>query len=122
MVAGMKFEVGKFYKCRDGGKAVVWMLDNGEGCMLGAVQCDDGNWGVSVWEKGINTQAKCSDLVAEWREPIKYSVEVWGNTWGPASDSSSVHHYVFGQWSHWSIDKCERTPIKYRVTVEEVPE
>jgi len=71
----MKFEEGKFYKTRDGHKAVVWMPDNGMGNMLGAIKGDDGIWGAYVWSD--DNKSNGFDLVAEWREPIKYSVEIW---------------------------------------------
>ena len=61
----MKFESGKFYKTRDGHKAVVWMPDNGMGNMLGAIKGDDGIWGAYVWCKE-DRKMHCFDLVAEW--------------------------------------------------------
>lgn len=64
----MKFEAGKFYKTRDGHKAVVWMPDNGLGSMFGAIKGNDDIWGAYVWCKE-ERKIHCFDLVAEWTEP-----------------------------------------------------
>ena len=63
----MKFESGKFYKTRDGHKAVVWMPDNGMGNMLGAIKGTDGIWGAYVWCD--DEKAGEYGLVSEWTEP-----------------------------------------------------
>jgi len=68
----MKFEIGKFYKTRDGRKAQIFMLDNGAGYMLGAVN-KDGVWRYNTWDR--NGLWACSehllDLISEWEEPKK---------------------------------------------------
>lgn len=65
----MKFEAGKFYRCADGCKAVVWMPNNGKGFMFGAV-LSDGVWCQMAWAligKGYEPDGK--KLIAEWSEP-----------------------------------------------------
>jgi hypothetical protein len=114
----MKFEEGKFYRCRDGGKAVVWMLDNGEGLMLGAVLCDDGKWANSVWHsRGLSTSERHNDLVAEWREPFKITSEGWVNR--------NMNYERDFEWDVFSLrpfkhNKTELCDIKVRITVEEI--
>lgn len=67
----MNFETNKFYRTRDGHKAVVWMLDNGGGNMLGAVFIQ--NWLLRYWnEYGCCIYGDAErDLIAEWEEPKK---------------------------------------------------
>lgn len=73
----MKFELGKFYKTRDGRKAQIFMLDNGKGLMIGAVLID-GNWLARVWNNsGSSTLEFDRDLVGEWRELRKCRHEIW---------------------------------------------
>ena len=70
----MKFEEGKFYKTCDGHKAVVWMPDNGNGYMLGAilVSAETRWWALQQWcLDGIKTDFRNFDLVSEWTEPKK---------------------------------------------------
>lgn len=120
----MKFEVGKFYRTRDGRKAQIFMLDNGSGLMFGA-RLDTEVWSPSTWNKNgtwaIGSHEK--DLISEWREPIKYSVELWGNEWKPDKLSDiTFSQQVHGIGGIWATEKVSRCPIKYRITVEEVPE
>jgi hypothetical protein len=69
----MKFEIGKFYKNRDGQKVQIHMLDRGDGMMLGAAVNDDGVWFHNSWHQ--NGRWKGSehrlDIISEWEEPKK---------------------------------------------------
>jgi hypothetical protein len=68
----MKFEVGKFYKTRDGRKAQLFILDNGASVMLGVVLNKGGIWFSNQWR--CDGRIYCNndtlnDLVTEWTEP-----------------------------------------------------
>lgn len=119
----MKFEVGKFYKTRDGIKAQIFMLDNGEGLMMGAVFIGP-HWLSKNWRSSGAATYDCDlDLVSEWREPIKYSVEFWGNEWKPDVDIEyTFSQHIISIGGMWAKKKVEACPIKYRITVEELPE
>jgi hypothetical protein len=121
----MKFEIGKFYKTRDGRKAQVFMLSNGNNRMLGAVLYSWKVWEVTHWNQqgceGTGSEYPW-DLVAEWREPIKYSVELWGTAFAPVPDTTDLQHFVFGYIGTWREEPDPKCPIKYRVTVEEIVE
>jgi hypothetical protein len=70
----MKFEIGKFYKTRDGRKAQIFMLDNGAGFMMGTVLQENGIWFSKHWICDgtiyINSDSP-DDLISEWEEPKK---------------------------------------------------
>jgi len=69
----MRFESGKYYRTRCGYKAQVFMLDNGEGWALGAVQDEDDKWLHESWDKdtGLTAVNRNADIVGEWKEPPK---------------------------------------------------
>lgn len=77
----MKFEIGKFYKTRDGRKAECLYIPDGadDFPMILRINrecfpqtcCVDGSYG-----RGIETEI---DLISEWREPIK--IEGWVNVY-----------------------------------------
>ena len=84
----MKFELGKMYKIRDGRKAQIFMLDNGTGCMLGAIQLsvtiksgsavhpEKSEWLAEAWnldgcKSRVNQVVFDGDIVSEWTEPKK---------------------------------------------------
>ena len=135
----MKFEIGKLYKTRDGRKAQIFMLDIGTGSMLGAIQLsvtiksgtiehpEKSEWLADSWYwnglKSLGNRVVCDkDLVSEWRDPVKYSVELWAS--GPLSpnpESVHIHNYIFGNKIGWDRKKLGQSHIKYRVTVEEIP-
>jgi hypothetical protein len=77
----MKFEVGKFYKTRDGRKVEVIAVRAGLSfghTVIGLVMNDpygdvttwsaDGNYGICPDSRELS-----ADLVAEWRDPVKVS-------------------------------------------------
>jgi len=70
----MKFEIGKFYKTRDGRKAQIFMLDNGAGYMLGVGLHANGIWFFNQWRCDgtiyIDSDTPL-DLISEWEEPKK---------------------------------------------------
>jgi hypothetical protein len=70
----MKFEIGKFYKTRDGRKAQIFMLDNGAGFMMGTVLQANDRWFSNHWRCDgtiyIDSDSP-DDLISEWEEPKK---------------------------------------------------
>jgi hypothetical protein len=70
----MKFEIGKFYKTRDGRKAQIFMLDNGAGFMMGTVLQENDRWLSNHWRCDgtiyIGSDSP-DDLISEWEEPKK---------------------------------------------------
>lgn len=72
----MVIEVGKFYRTRDGRKAVVYSFYGEKGTedeIHGAIRAIDNDvWLPRCWSIGGNFMKKCEsdcDLVAEWVEP-----------------------------------------------------
>jgi hypothetical protein len=121
----MGYEVGKFYKTRDGRKAQIFMLDNGNGMMLGCVHMCE-TWSPCMWRSEgdcLADEITRSDLIGEWRDPVKYSVELYGNTWKPNTPEKniSLSERVFGNDHAWCECSTEGSRIKYRITVEEIP-
>jgi hypothetical protein len=70
----VKFEIGKFYKTRDGRKAQISMLDNGAGYMLGMMMNASDIWFSNQWRCDgtiyIDSDTQ-NDLISEWEEPKK---------------------------------------------------
>jgi hypothetical protein len=68
----MKFEIGKFYKTRDGHRAQIFMLDNGAGFMMGVVLQANSIWFSNHWRCDgtiyIDSDSP-DDLISEWQEP-----------------------------------------------------
>ena len=120
----MGYEVGKFYKTRDGRKAQIFMLDNGNGMMLGCVHMCE-TWSLCMWRSEgdcLADEITRSDLMSEWRDPVKYSVEIWASgTLSPNPESVHIHNYIFGNKIGWEKHKTG-TLSKYRITVEEIAE
>ncbi len=125
----MKFEHGKIYRTRGGQKATIFMADRGDGRAIGAVHAKDHNpprWLEMNWYPGgsyLTEKGHNFDLISEWREPVKYSVELWlSGKVSPELNNSQLHHYVFGNYGGWDKKKFMGDQHKYRVTVEEIPE
>ncbi len=120
----MTYEVGKVYKTRDGRKAQIFMLDNGNGMMLGCVHTCE-TWSPCMWRSEgdcLADEITRSDLMSEWHDPVKYSVEIWAS--GPLSpnpESEHIHNYIFGNKIGWNKHKTG-TLSKYLITVEEIAE
>jgi len=66
----MKFEIGKFYKSRDGKKAQIFMPDRGDGVMLGAYT-NGGFWIATSWSRDGRWEGgeHRLDIISEWEEP-----------------------------------------------------
>jgi hypothetical protein len=74
----LEFKLNQLYRTRDGRKAQLFMLDNGDGDMLGCVQMHDGSWDTQSWPRsGSFAASLCFDLVSEWRELRKCRHEIW---------------------------------------------
>lgn len=121
----MTYDLTKTYVTRDGRQAKIFMLDNGVKVMLGIVQQDNGFWFSNGWNENgkiYDNHETSNDIVGEWREKIKYSVELWGNEWKPVLFDHGFSALLLGYKANWGVNKKETTPIKYRITVEEIEE
>ena len=69
--AGMKLEIGKFYKTRGGHKVRIYATDGADNKIHGAILSRDG-WRATNWQADgtylINTD-DAWDIIAEWKEP-----------------------------------------------------
>lgn len=120
----MKFELGKFYKTRDGRKAQIFMLDNGAEIILGMVQNKDNIWFSNQWRTDgriYHNHETPNDLVGEWREPIKKVMEVWIDPMQPIENHKYSLQLKLGI-NNWDDDKTDSCTIRTRITLEEVPE
>ena len=119
-----EFDTGKMYKTRDGQRAKIWMSDNGGGLMYGAISRDGSLWNIHSWNsEGVSTDGNAflkNDLVGEWRDPIKYFVELWGNEWKLCLTALGLNSQLLGSGHLTAVNKTETCPIKYRITVEEI--
>ncbi len=67
----MKFEAGKHYRTRGGHKVQIFIPDNGNHWMLGAL-CRDTIWESYKWVcDGASLRSDFEDIVGEWKEPVK---------------------------------------------------
>jgi hypothetical protein len=121
----MKYKVGTFYKTRAGNQAQIFILNTGDNYMLGAryFEHQSSSWLPMLWNlDGTHRDSSSHDLVSEWRSHIKYSVELWGNEWKPTPYSVGIAAQLLGPNYLTFQSKNEYCPIKYRITVEEIPE
>lgn len=120
-----KFDLGKFYKTRDGRKAQIFMLDNGRGYMLGAIKSRDNMWSTCSWyTDGMFCSGKNEhdlNLVGEWREPLKRVMEVWIDPMNQIENHKYSLQLKLGI-NNWDVDKTDSCTIRTRITLEEVPE
>ena len=76
MASELTFEVGKHYKCRDGKKATILLIQ--PTYMVGEIKERSAN--PFIWNRGGGWLAEpiehSCDLVAEWREPESVTVYV----------------------------------------------
>ena len=119
----MKFEVGKFYKTRDGRKAQIFMMDDNKGNMLGAVLLSDNSWCSYSWKPdgAYASDSRHLDLISEWREPIERKTTAYVKwTENPASGHEN-HLYRLGIMD---LARCKdkRCQTKVEIIVREVPD
>jgi hypothetical protein len=92
----MKFEVGKSYKDRAGREAQIFLLDNGDSMMIGAILQPFGSWSPYMWNRNgmcLTDTETNSDLVGEWEEPkipkmLAYAIRMTGTRLGYMLSSS----------------------------------
>ena len=112
----MKFEVGKYYRTRDGdrvclvGKAkngkLIFQFDDEEFCITNQI-------GVCF---GIGKT--CFDIVSEWKEPHKYETAVWLDTY---TDNNFWLSDIFGlPCGGYSLKKSGFCNRQFKITVEEI--
>lgn len=115
----MKLEVGKKYKDIDGDVWEVLTVRNGKYL---AVHGDD--FVKSYDESGMYIGGNCHsyDLIKEYEEPARYSVDIWVNS-KPQLIKQNINFttFLFGSLN-WSSAKTQNCPRKVRITVEEVEE
>lgn len=77
----MKIEVGKFYRTRAGHKARVYATDAGGSYPIHGAIGMDGAWTTADWCASghfvADSEEAASDLIGQWREPVK--VNGWVN-------------------------------------------
>jgi hypothetical protein len=133
----VEYVSGKIYRTREGFKATVFLPDRGDGMALGAIYFPniripmwvEATWdkdGKFVWSQDGKVVAHefegAYNIVGEWREPAKYSVEVWVNTSRLESYAGgNLVQYLFGKdCKGWDKKQFEAYDVKCRVTVEEI--
>ena len=108
----MKLEVGKFYKTREGNKAVIYAIhtENANGYVaLGAVFDAQSNWVPCSWtidgHYHNSRSALLADLVTEWVDPhpaeswpVDAKIFVWDR-----GDEDQKHKRHFAKYEHGKI-------------------
>lgn len=88
----MKFEVGKFYKTRDGRKVKIYDTNGHPQFPIHGATFTDNSWMSSCWrESGMYTYHGRSpdDIVSEWVEEEEKTV--WINIYNPTNDYGYTH-------------------------------
>ena len=117
----MKLEVGKFYKTRDGRKAeVVYINEEWTEYERAIIKFEGKGYGHTYSLNGTyypGGGACNNNLIEEWKEPIKYSVECYVNLTHVKLFDSLVGHLCIKEWNPSS-----GTPLdhKVRITIEEI--
>jgi hypothetical protein len=112
-----------FYKTRDGRKVEIIAVNvRGRQPILGYIRDNNGldSWTVDGRCYG---EDKDADIVSEWREPVKYSVDIYMGGSPKVNDTFdfSLSGYLMGGEAGWSkVPQDGMT--KYRITVEGVEE
>jgi hypothetical protein len=123
----MTFTIDKpgFYKTRDGRKVevIATALREPSHPLLGYVEDynNTDNWTVDGYLYSKDSPCR-HDIVSEWRDPVKYSVDMYLGANPHGGDGGTLADLLFGYYCGWA-----RTPVgdvtrKFRITVEEVVE
>ncbi len=121
----MSFTIDKpgFYKTRDGRKVEIIAV-NGRPPqpIIGYVvdQYIPNCW--SVDGKFHQNEDSVADIVSEWREPVKYSLEIWTEDSPQLGNPDTPLIYKIIGPTQWSNNKTKKIKNKVRITVEEVIE
>jgi hypothetical protein len=111
-MVNMIYDVGQKFKSKCSGRIATVVHTHKRHCLL---DYKDGS-------VDLFTMVDMDIIFEPHREPIQYSVELWGNEFKQGPETMLVCR-VFGDLPSWnSGEKTERCPIKYRITVEEIPE